>query len=134
MIIAAITREQKLLDLIRNYLTESGIPHPFFNGADKNRPHKILTINGNIQQVSAIAEQEHPDLLLLEGSAAAEADELQILERVTARFPALGVILLCQNHSPERLMQAMRVGIREALPPVPSREMLLDAVNRFQQR
>lgn len=133
MIIAAITQKQQLLDTIRKFLTEFDPSHPFFAGTDKNNPHKILTINGSIQQVPAVAEQEHPDLLLLEGSAD-EADELQILERVTARFPRLGVIMLCSNQSPERLMQAMRVGVREALPSLPTREMLLDAVDRFQQR
>lgn len=133
MIIAAISQKQQLLDTIREFLTEFDSSHPFFAGAGQNNPHKILTINGNIQQVPAVAEQEHPDLLLLEGSAD-ETDELQILERVTARFPGLGVIMLCSNQSPERLMQAMRVGVREALPSLPTREILLDAVDRFQQR
>lgn len=134
MIIAAVTQKQKLLDRIHKFLTEFDSSHPFFSGSDKSNPHKILTINGNINRVPAVAEQEHPDLILLEGSASAEADELQILERVTSRFPSLGVIMLCSNQSPERLMQAMRVGVREALPELPSREMVLDAVNRFQQR
>lgn len=133
MIIAAISQKQQLLDTIREFLTEFDSSHPFFAGASQNSPHKILTINGNIQQVPVVAEQEHPDLLLLEGSAD-ETDELQILERVTARFPGLGVIMLCSNQSPERLMQAMRVGVREALPSLPTREILLDAVDRFQQR
>ena len=133
MIIAAISQKQQLLDTIREFLTEFDSTHPFFAGTSQDNPHKILTINGNIQQVAAVAEQEHPDLLLLEG-AADEAGELQILERVTARFPGLGVIMLCSNQSPERLMQAMRVGVREALPELPTRETLLDAVDRFQQR
>jgi pilus assembly protein CpaE len=131
--IAVISQKQQLLDTIYEFLTEFDSSHSFFAGSDKDNPHKILTINGNIQQVPAVAEQEHPDLLLLEGSAD-EADELQILERVTARFPRLGVIMLCSNQSPERLMQAMRVGVREALPSLPTREILLDAVDRFQQR
>jgi pilus assembly protein CpaE len=134
VIIAAITQKQQLLDTIRKFLTEFDPSHPFFAGTDNN-PHKILTINGSIQQVPAVAEQEHPDLLLIEGSSADEAEELQILERVTVRFPRLGVIMLCsKNQLPERLMQAMRVGVREVLPSLPTREILLDAVNRFQQR
>ena len=133
MIIAAISQKQQLLDTIREFLTEFDSSHPFFAGTDKTNPHKILTINGNIQQVAAVAEQEHPDLLLLE-SEEGNTDELQILERVTSRFPGLGVIMLCSNQSPERLMKAMSVGVREALPSLPTRKVLLDAVDRFQQR
>ena len=132
MIIAAISQKTQLLDSIRGYLTEFDSSHPFFKGADNN-PHKILTINGNVHQVAAVAEQEHPDLLLLEGTIE-EPDELKILGRITARFPGLGVIMLCSNQSQERSIEAMRVGVREALPAVPSREVLLDAIHRFQQR
>lgn len=133
MIIAAISQSQKILENIRQYLTESDIQHPFFQSSDAEDPHKILTINGGIQQVPAVAEQEHPDLLLLESSAN-ETSELQVLSNVTARFPSLGVIMLCPTQSPERLIEVMRVGVREALPILPSRESLLDAVERFQQR
>ncbi|MDP1678889.1 MAG: AAA family ATPase [Candidatus Nitrotoga sp.] len=133
MIIAAISQSQKILENIRQFLTESDINHPFFHSSNAENPHKILTINGGIQQVPAIAEQEHPDLLLLESSAN-ETSELQVLSNVTARFPSLGVIMLCPTQSPERLIEVMRVGVREALPTIPSRESLLDAVERFQQR
>jgi pilus assembly protein CpaE len=131
--IAVISQKQQLLDTIYGFLTEFDSSHSFFAGSDKDNPHKILTINGNIQQVLAVAELEHPDLLLLEESVD-EADELQLLEHVTTHFSGLGVIMLCSNQSPERLMQAMRVGVREVLPSLPTREILLDAVDHFQQR
>lgn len=133
MIIAAISQSQQILDNIRQFLTESDINHPFFHNSNAENPHKILTINGDIHQVPAVAEQEHPDLLLLESSVN-ETSELQVLGNVTARFPSLGIIMLCSIQSPERLIEAMRVGVREALPTPPSRESLLSAVERFQQR
>jgi len=133
VIIATISQKQQILDKIRQFLTETDASHPFFSGMDKNNPHTVLTFNGGVQQIAAVAEQEHPDLLLLEGTGS-ETSELQILERVTTRFPNLGVIMLCPTQSPERLIEAMRVGVRETLPPLPTRETLLDAVNRFQQR
>lgn len=133
MIIAAISQKQQILDKIRHFLTEADASHPFFSGVDKNNPHTVLTFNGGAQQIAAVAEQEHPDLLLFEGTGS-EAGELQLLARVTARFPNLGVIMLCPTQSPEQLIEAMRVGVREALPPLPTREALLDAVDRFQQR
>jgi pilus assembly protein CpaE len=131
--IAVISQKQELLDTICEFLTEVDSSHSFFAEIDKDDPHNILAINGNIQQVLAVAEQEHPDLLLLEGSID-KADKLQVLERVTANFSDLGVIMLSSNQSPEELMQAMRVGVREVLPSLPPREILLDAVDRYQQR
>lgn len=133
MIIAAISQKQHILESIRQFLSEFDASHPFFQEADRENPHKILTINGGIQQAAAVAEQEHPDLLLLESSDA-EASELQALGNVTARFPSLGVIMLCPTQSPERLLEVMRVGVREALPTPPTRESLLGAINRFQHR
>lgn len=133
MIIAAISQKQQILESIRQFLSEFDISHPSFQGSDQENPHKILTINGGIQQVTAVAEQEHPDLLLLESSDAMDS-ELQVLGNVTARFPSLGVILLCPTQSPERLLEVMRVGVREALPTPPTRESLLGAIHRFQHR
>lgn len=92
-----------------------------------------MTIQGGVHNVPAITEQEHPDLLLLEDSLEGN-NELQVLGNVTARFPSLGVIMLCPDQTPERLLEVMRVGVREALPTPPSRESLLNAVQRFQQR
>ena len=132
MIIAVISQKQQILESIRQFLSEFDASHPFFQSSDQGNPHKILTINGGIQQVTAVAEQEHPDLLLLESSD--ETNELQILGNVTARFPNLGVIMLCPTQSHERLLEVMRIGVREALPTPPTRESLLGAINRFQQR
>ncbi|MBA3756948.1 MAG: hypothetical protein H0X02_12305, partial [Nitrosomonas sp.] len=109
MIIAAISQKQHILESIRQFLSEFDASHPFFQNSDQENPHKILTINGGIQQIAAVAEQEHPDLLLLE-STDDETNELQVLGNVTARFPSLGVIMLCQAPSPERLLEVMRVG------------------------
>ena len=126
MIIAVISQKQQILESIRQFLSEFDASHPFFQSSDQGNPHKILTINGGIQQVTAVAEQEHPDLLLLESSD--ETNELQILGNVTARFPNLGVIMLCPTQSHERLLEVMRIGVREALPTPPTRESLPSAV------
>ncbi len=133
MIIAAVSRKQQILESIRQFLSEFDPPDSFSQSSNQGHPYRLLTINGGMQQVVAVAEQEHPDLLLLESSED-EAGDLQILGNVTARFPSLGVIMLCPTQSPERLLEAMRVGVREALPTPPTREALLGAIQRFQQR
>lgn len=133
MIIAAVSRKQQILESIRQFLSEFDHSDPYAQGLNQEHAYKLLTINGGMQQVVAVAEQEHPDLLLLESSED-ETNDLQVLGNVTARFPSLGVIMLCPNPSPERLLEVMRVGVREALPTPPTRDALLSAINRFQQR
>lgn len=133
MIIAAVSRKQQILESIRQFLSEFDHSDPYAQGLNQEHAYRLLTINGGMQQVVAVAEQEHPDLLLLESSED-ETNDLQVLGNVTARFPSLGVIMLCPNPSPERLLEVMRVGVREALPTPPTRDALLSAINRFQQR
>lgn len=133
MIIAAISQKKQILESIRQFLSEFDRSDFYVQNSGSGDPHRLLTITGGMQQVVAVAEQEHPDLLLLESSED-ESSVLQILGNVTARFPSLGVILFCPIQSPERLLEVMRVGVREALPSPPTRDALLGAINRFQQR
>jgi pilus assembly protein CpaE len=88
---------------------------------------------GGIDQAATIAEQELPDVLLIEGTRH-DADELAQLERLIARHPALVVILLSPNQSAELLRHAMRVGLREVLSVPLSREALIEAIGRVRQR
>ncbi len=60
--------------------------------------------------------------------------EQQILSQVTSRFPDLGVIMLCPPQPQEFLLEAMRVGVREVVPTPINQNVLINAVERFQQR
>lgn len=133
MIIAVISNQPSVLETVHQYLTDTHAPHPFFAAIDKNHAHKVLPFNGDAGQVMAIVEQSHPDLLLLDNCIVSRED-FQLLNRITTRFPNMGVIVLFQQQSPERLIEAMRVGVRETLSTPPDRIALLDAVHRFQQR
>jgi len=133
MIITVISNQPSVLETIHQYLTDTDVSHPFFVVADKNHTHKVLAFNGDAGQVTAMVEQSHPDLVLLDNCIASRED-FQLLNRITTRFPNMGVIVLFQQQSPERLIEAMRVGVRETLSTPPDRMALLDAVHRFQQR
>jgi len=100
---------------------------------DADKPYPLVAMIGGMQQVVAVAEQDRPDLLILEGEYFSST-ELQILSHVTSRFPDLGVVMLCPNQSPEFLIEAMRAGIREVLPVPLIQPALVEAVERFQQR
>ena len=73
--ITVIAQDWQYANDIRKFLADAGKPYP------------LVAMLGGIQQVVAVAEQERPDLLVLEGHALGHT-ELQILSYVTSRFPA----------------------------------------------
>lgn len=94
---------------------------------------RLSTALGGVEQAGRIADQEHPDLLIVEGVRRDE-EELTALERVTPRYPNLAVVMLSPNQSPEFLRHGMRIGLREILPVPVAKEPLLESIGRIQQR
>jgi pilus assembly protein CpaE len=95
--------------------------------------HQVLCFEGGKTRMTAIAEQEQPDLMVVEGMCHTP-NELGHVERATSDHPGLAVLLLCANQTPEFLLQAMRIGVREVLPsPVPI-DALLAAVERIEAK
>jgi pilus assembly protein CpaE len=94
---------------------------------------RLTLAPGGVGEAGATAEHEQPDVLLIEG-ARHDVHELAELERLTARYPALAVILLSPNQSAEFLRHAMRIGLREVLSVPLSRDALIEAVGRVRQR
>lgn len=93
----------------------------------------ITGTEGELEIAAPLAEQERPDVLVVD-SRCEHAAALGALEATTARFPAMTVILLCPNASPELLRDAMRIGVRELLPAPPDPHTLLTALERVRQR
>ncbi len=126
------TRDQKLKIAVvaQDEQYPSNI-HRFLAEAEK--PYPLIAMIGGVQQVAAVAEQEQPDLLMLEGQYFSPA-ELQILNRVTSRYPDLGVVMMCPAQPPELLIEVMRAGVREVLPTPLTSNVVVEAVERFQQR
>jgi len=82
--------------------------------------HSVSLINGSMGNLRAIAQQEAPDLMLVDGMAG-EAGELGQAEYITTHYPHVAIILVCANITPDFLIAAMRAGVREVLPaPVPA--------------
>jgi pilus assembly protein CpaE len=93
----------------------------------------ITGTEGDLEIAAPLAEQEHPDVLVVD-SRCEHAGALGVLETTTARYPAMTVILLCPNASPELLRDAMRIGVRELLPSPVDPHALLTALERVRQR
>lgn len=92
--------------------------------------HSVLLIDGGRERLRAVAEQEQPDLMLVEG-VSCDAVELGNVEYVTTHYPNVAVMLLCANHMPEFLISAMRAGVREVIPSPAPAGALEAAVSRL---
>jgi pilus assembly protein CpaE len=94
---------------------------------------EVALFNGGPQQVGPMVDQEHPDVLIVDGLCSNHA-ELNALEKVASLYPTMAIILMCQQQSPEFLLRAMRIGVREVLPAPINKEALQQAVGRIKQR
>src|SRR5204863_6574463 len=83
-------------------------------------------------ELAMVVNGSTPDVLI----CALSPTDLQALARlgqISSLHPAIAVIVLCEGHSADFLLQAMRVGVREGLPARPSKGALLQAVARLRQ-
>ena len=121
MKIAAVSQNQQVLDELRRFLAMEK------NGIE------VSTTNGTVLQAEAIADQHRPDIIILD-TTCDNLTELAGLEHIVLRHPSMAIILLCPVRSPEFLIEAMRVGVREVLSLPLSKPTLLEAVARIQYR
>lgn len=91
--------------------------------------HTVRLYEGGKSRMREIADEERPDLMLVDGICR-DSTELAHVEQVGTRHPGLAVLLLCASHTPEFLIAAMRAGVREVLPSPVSDEALRAAVDR----
>ena len=92
--------------------------------------HSAVLIDGGKSKMRVIAEQEQPDLMIVDGMCC-DSHELVQVEYVTTHHPKIAVILLCATLTPEFLISAMRAGVREVLPSPVTTDALEAAVNRI---
>ena len=95
--------------------------------------HTVFLADGGKSRMREVAEEAHPDLMLVDGMCCDPAELVQV-EYVTSHFPDMAVILLCATQTPEFLINSMRVGVREVLPSPVSSAALEAAVARIQAR
>lgn len=91
--------------------------------------HTALLFEGGKSRMRSVAEEERPDLMLVDGMCC-DPNELQQVEYVTTHHPHTAVILICATHTPEFLINSMRAGVREVLPSPSTDDTLLAAIKR----
>jgi pilus assembly protein CpaE len=95
--------------------------------------HQVVAVEGGKTKMRSVAEQEMPDLMLVEGMCC-DPTELGQVEYVSTHFATVAVVLLCATHTPEFLMHSMRVGVREVLPSPAPAEALEAMVARVEAK
>ncbi|MFT5532869.1 MAG: pilus assembly protein CpaE [Burkholderiaceae bacterium] len=100
---------------------------------ERSSTDDINIVSGGLEKLAGIADLTIPDVLILDEPSIANGD-LDRLERLGQLYPRMAFILLCQQQSPDLLIQAMRVGVREVLPFPVTAERLLPTISRIEEK
>jgi pilus assembly protein CpaE len=96
----------------------------------ESHSHAVVLVEGGKSKMRAVAEQEHPDLMVIDGMCC-DPSELALVEYVTTHHASIAIVLLCATNTPEFLINSMRAGVREVLPSPATPVALLAAVGRI---
>ena len=121
MKIAVVSKDEKHLLEIAKLLRE------------RNPADDVFTVPGELDKLTSMASLASPDVLVLD-QPSLEGGDLERLERLSHLYPRLAFILICQDHTPEFLIKAMRVGVREVLLSPVSAATLLPAMTRIAEK
>lgn len=121
MKIAVVSKDEKHLLEIAKLLRE------------RNPVDDVFAVPGTLDKLTSMASLASPDVLVLD-QPSVEGGDLERLERLSHLYPRLAFILICQDQTPEFLIKAMRVGVREVLPSPVSAETLLPAMVRIAEK
>jgi pilus assembly protein CpaE len=100
---------------------------------ERNPSHTINAVFGTLEKLSGMADLAAPDALVLD-QPSVESGDLERLELMGQQHPRMAFILLCQQQSPDFLLQAMRVGVREVLSAPVNGDALLKALARIEEK
>lgn len=95
--------------------------------------HTVVQAEGGKSRIVPVVEEAQPQAVLVDGMCCDPA-ELDHVEQASAAHPSLAVVLLCAQQSPEFLIKAMRIGVREVLPSPAAAPTLLAAIARLEAR
>ncbi|HEX5362826.1 MAG TPA: AAA family ATPase [Gallionella sp.] len=120
----------KIAVLSPNKSQREGVVHILQEG---EQLHVVLSFDGSEEQLEAVADQQLPDLIVIE-SAGDGQGAIAALGRVSQRHAGMSFIVLCEQVSAENLIQLMHLGVRDVLPVPVARQALVEAVARVEQK
>jgi pilus assembly protein CpaE len=101
--------------------------------AERKSSDVVEPVIGALEKVVTAINHAPPDVLVLDQPSVQDGD-LERIERLSHSFPQMAFIVLCRQHTPEFLIQAMRAGIREVLPSPVSDASLTMAIARIEEK
>jgi pilus assembly protein CpaE len=119
--IAVISPSKNRLEEIRHIM----------QGADAT--WQILLFDDGVEQLALVAENEHPDLVIIDRIYHG-TKELEDLEVFCTHYTNIALVILSENATSEFFMAAIRAGVRDVLhlPLVP--EALVETVKRIENK
>ena len=91
---------------------------------------KISVFESTLRHAGNFSDQAIPDLLIVDSGNDGSSD-LRYLEQLGRMHRNMAFIVLCDTPTPEFLIQAMRVGVREVLPSPATGDALKAALERI---
>ncbi|RZI44001.1 CobQ/CobB/MinD/ParA nucleotide binding domain-containing protein [Herbaspirillum sp. HC18] len=76
---------------------------------------EVSVTESGLDKAGKFAESSVPDVLIAD-STGNETQDLESLDRLAHLYPGMSFIVLREQQSPEFLIRAMRIGVREVLP------------------
>lgn len=108
--------------------------YEFIRRAVADKDGKGSDISGGacpVEDLPAFINGSPPDALIIDAATAASLDAVEALN---LRAPGIETLLISDNATPEFLMRAMRVGVREVIPATASPDALQGALARLRQK
>jgi len=93
----------------------------------------VSEAEGKPQQLGTFTNRPVPNVLIVDSECDGRSD-LEPLERLGQIYPNMAFIVLCEQHAPDFLIQAMRAGVREVLPSPVDTETLRAALQRVRHK
>ena len=100
---------------------------------ERNPSDVVDVVFGTLDKVVGVADRASPNVLVLD-QPSVEGGDLERLEHLGQLYPRMSLIVLCQQNSPEFLIQAMRAGVREVLPSPVNAASLFPAILRIEEK
>jgi len=119
--ITIISPSKTLLGEIRQVLDDGDSKRVFYS------------IEGRFESAANFINQELPDVVILDASGANEPN-LEKLESICLQHPKTALIVLKDNVTPEVLISAMRIGIKDVLKLPLEHVELIQAVSRVESK
>ena len=92
--------------------------------------NEMATHEGSLEGLTALPVRGAVDILMLDCRHGGVA-QLAALERMAGLYPALNTILIVDVESPEMLLRALRIGVREVIKTPLNRDEIQSALNHI---